>query len=141
MSTILKVLFGGILVAILVNVLSPFKIYIVVPTVKADTVLSTSTIKSYIDEQAKLNGIDVVKVDWIVSHESGYCQRPIGYEPDGSISYGCWQFNNRNDGFNLKCVMDLVCSTRLAMDWILAGKINKWTTWSMRHIWYQGAPD
>jgi hypothetical protein len=93
-------------------------------------------------------GVNPTDALFIVAHESENCWQEghydpalPGHEPNGSTSYGCWQFNDRNADFDYSCATDLACSTKLAMQWILAGKIDKWSTWSERCTLYQDAPD
>jgi hypothetical protein len=100
---------------------------------------SPSAVKSYVISQARIHGINPVKADFIISHESQYGQRVIG---DSGKSIGPWQFNlEANPTISRDCVLDLKCSTHLAFQWIADGKINAWSVWRMRHKWYEDAPD
>jgi hypothetical protein len=95
---------------------------------------------------AKATGVNPEKALWIINHESEDCWQEGYYDPslkgDDGISIGCWQFNLKaNPEIPLACAANLDCSTYLAMQWILAGKIEKWSTWRFRCKWYQRAPD
>jgi hypothetical protein len=111
--------------------------------------LTRSEVESYVRQEAALYGVNPTDALFIVAHESEDCYQEgffdpalPGHEPNGSTSFGCWQFNLRaNPELSYACVTNLQCSTELAMQWIVAGKINKWSTWSERCKLYQGAPD
>lgn len=105
--------------------------------------LTKNEVRAYVEKTAKEYGVNPTKALWIIDHESQDCWQQGRYnpalegkEPNGSISFGCWQFNNRNSNFDIECATDLPCSTEMAMRWILAGKINKWTTYSERFLLY-----
>jgi hypothetical protein len=100
---------------------------------------SPDTVKTYVISQAKEHGVNPIKADWIISHESQYGQRLIG---DSGKSIGPWQFNlEANKDISRDCALDLKCSTHLAFQWIADGKINAWSVWKMRHQWFESAPD
>jgi len=98
----------------------------------SSTSLTIDDVKQYIVSEAKEYGVNPTIALFIVSHESQNCKNLIVPEKNGSISYGCWMFNNRNPDFDYACVMSMECSTNLAMQWILDGRLNRWTTWSER---------
>lgn len=100
------------------------------------TGFSPLEVRNYVLEQSRAVGVNSRKALWIVDHESQDGRNMVGHEPNGSTSWGYWQFNNRNAGFNKDCAMNLECSTKLAMNWILAGKIDAWTTYSQCRAWY-----
>jgi hypothetical protein len=119
------------------------------PVVAFDN-LSPRQVTTFVRQEAIRYGVNPTDAEWIVGHESedcwqkGYYDPAIaGHETNGTISYGCWQFNDANDHFNLGCATDLKCSTDMAMQWILEGQINKWSTWRFRCTWYaaQSPPD
>jgi len=157
----LYALFG--IFSILTAVASQSRTYTVIPPNPVAAVSSTAVsgsnlppgsgltrleVESYVRQEAALYGVNPADALFIVSHESedcwqeGYYDPALpGHEPNGSTSFGCWQFNDRNTDFDYACATNLVCSTNLAMQWIVAGKIDKWSTWSERCELYQGAPD
>jgi hypothetical protein len=97
------------------------------------------SVENYVVKEAKKEGVNENIVTWIVGHESQFGKRVVG---DDGISLGVWQFNIKtNPGISRECAMDLKCSTQLALNWLKAGKINKWSTWKFRCKWYQDAPD
>lgn len=137
---------------------------VILPQAAAETpqapaaVLSTSTppsltvrqIRDYILKEAQASGVNVQKAQWIVQHESGDCWREgfynpaiEGHEPNGTTSYGCWQFNKNKKNsstFDMGCVTNFECSTKLAMQWILAGRINEWSTYAFCRRDYSDCP-
>ena len=92
----------------------------------------SAAVKAYVAAEAKKVGVNPIVALFILQHESQNCQRLVGPEPNGSTSYGCWQFNDRNADFDYDCVMDMKCATKTALQWILDGKIMKWTAWRER---------
>jgi hypothetical protein len=106
------------------------------PVLPASGVLSTSSVIAYVRQEAALYGVNPVDALFIVAHESQDGQNLVGHEPNGSTSYGFWQFNDANPDFDESCAMNLQCSTQLAMQWILAGKIARWSTWRFRCTMY-----
>jgi hypothetical protein len=66
-----------------------------------DQSLSQSQVQAYVRTQAQIYGVNVQKAEWIIGHESQDCWQEghydaalAGHEPNGSTSYGCWQFND-----------------------------------------------
>jgi len=106
------------------------------PTPKAPIKPNIAQVQAYVRAQAIENGINPVIALFIVAHESQNGTNLVGKEPNGTVSYGYWQFNDANPDFNYSCAMDLTCSTMLAMDWLKAGKWNAWTTWANRCSWF-----
>lgn len=107
--------------------------------------LSPQQVADFVSEEAVHYGVNPADALWIVGHESEDCWQEGYYDPalkgDGGKSVGCWQFNlNANPQVSYACAADLKCSTELAMQWILDGKIDKWSTWVYRDIWYANAP-
>ena len=92
---------------------------------------SPTYVRAYVMSRAKEAGVNPTKVDWIVGHESQYGQHLVGPEPNHTTSYGYWQFNDANADFDYACAMNLVCSTNLALEWIKAGKIDRWSTYRL----------
>lgn len=112
--------------------------------------LSPEEVQSIVRRIALQHGVNPAIALFIIKNESGDCWREgfydpaiEGHEPNGSTSYGCWQFNDRNADFDHDCATNFSCSTQLAMEWILAGRINRWSTWSERCTLYpaQFPPD
>lgn len=111
---------------------------------------SIAQVRAYILQEAQVYGVNVQKAQWIVQHESGDCWREgsfdpaiQGHEPNGTTSYGCWQFNknkNNSSTFDIACVTNLECSTKMAMQWILAGRINEWSTYAFCRRDYPDCP-
>lgn len=100
--------------------------------------LTPDEVREYVIAEAKKAGVNWRKADWIVKKESGYCTRTVG---DGGISRGCFQFNlQANPEISLECAESLECSTKLAMDWILAGKINHWSVIRFCSSWFPDCP-
>lgn len=83
-------------------------------------------------ETAISYGVNPAIALYIVEHESGGDVNASHTNQHGSVDWGLWQFNDRNKGFSLACAKDMVCSTNLAMNWILAGKLYKWVSWDYR---------
>lgn len=99
--------------------------------------LTPSSVRAYVAQQAQNAGVNPITAVCLINHESqdgfqeGFYDPALqGYEKNGSVSFGIWQFNNRNQGFDEKVADSLVSSTALAMQWILAGEISKWGTWN-----------
>lgn len=107
------------------------------PIASSTPSLSVAQVRAFVLKEARAYGVNPAKADWIIGHESGYCWREgyfdpaiAGPEPDGSTSWGCWQFNDRNDGFDKAIATNFVSSTIQAMQWIVEGKIGHWTTYA-----------
>ncbi len=93
----------------------------------------------YVATIAAHYGVNPVDALFILKHESQDCVNMSG---DDGISIGCWMFNLKaNPEVPYACAEDLECSTNLAMQWIVAGRINAWSTWRFRCTWYKDAPD
>lgn len=100
--------------------------------------LSIAQVQAYVKKEAKAYGVNPAKADWIIQHESSYCWREgfydpgiVGPEPNGTKSYGCWQFNKNptnSSTFDMACATDLACSTKEAMQWVIDGRIEEWST-------------
>lgn len=98
--------------------------------------LTVAEVRDYVATTARQDGVSVAKALWIIDHESSDCWREgyydpaiAGHEPNGTTSYGCWQFNDANPDFNMAVATNFTSSTQLAMQWILDGKIDSWTTY------------
>jgi hypothetical protein len=118
------------------------------PTPIASQTLNPTQVRAYVEGVAVADGVNPVDALWILDHESEDCWQEgyydpalVAHEPNGTESYGCFQFNSANPDFDLSCADDLTCSTNLAMQWILEGKINRWSTWRLRCEWFADAPD
>lgn len=103
--------------------------------------LSKEEVRAFVLREAKVYGVNPARPLWIIDHESQDCWQKGYYDPaltgDDGISVGCFQFNIKaNPRISRSCAENLSCSTKLAMQWILRGKINAWTTWFYRFIWY-----
>lgn len=112
---------------------------VVLTVAPRNPIVIPSSVRSYVEKQSIIFGVNPIDTLFIVSHESQDCQNMSG---DDGISIGCWMFNLKaNPQISKACAMDLPCSTKLALSWIVAGKINKWSTWRFRCEWYADAPD
>lgn len=99
---------------------------------------SKAGIQNYVLEQATIRGIDIQKVDWVVSHESKWDATRLG---DDGQSRGLWQISKIwHPEVSDKCAMDVICSSRWSLDWIKKGNINQWSSWRLRCKWYKNAP-
>jgi hypothetical protein len=108
-------------------------------SVKSSEAMSPQNIQQYVATIANQYGVNAIDAEFIISHESQDCQHMSG---DDGISIGCWMFNLKaHPEVSRSCAMDLSCSTNLAMQWILAGRINAWSTWRFRCKMYTDAPD
>lgn len=99
----------------------------------------TEQIRQYVDNAAGQAGVNPLIAEWIIQHESQWNPGAVG---DNGISLGLWQFNiQANPNISKDCALDYQCSTKMALQWILDGKINKWSSWRFRHIWYRDGID
>jgi hypothetical protein len=96
-------------------------------------------VRAYVLAQAKLAGVNPVKVDWIVGHESHYGQRMRG---DDGQSRGFWMISGvYHPEVSDACADDLPCSTEWSLNRILAGHINEWSAFRFcRRLWPQSCP-
>lgn len=102
--------------------------------VEKKMVLTPAYVKEYVTEQAIKVGVDPLRVQWIVSHESQYCQRMSG---DDGQSIGCWMISLKwHPEVDLACSKDLACSTAWSLKHIKDGYINEWSTWRLRFKLY-----
>lgn len=128
------------LLAVLATTVSliPRRIAIEPPVAQAATVSnkidSTSTVKQYVEAQAKLLGVSIIPVDWILDHES---QDGTNMKGDDGKSIGYWMiYLAKHPEVSYACAMNLQCSTQWTLTQILKGNINWWTTWKYRCTWF-----
>ena len=119
--------------------------YIIVPP--PPRFADQASVRNFIVAKALEHGVSSSKALYIVEKESGFGFRNGKFNPaiegpekEGS-SWGIWQFWDKNDGFDKACAIDPICSTELAMNWLKAGRENRWSTWrnrgNVKGGWYQ----
>ena len=110
----------------------------VVSAALVQPVLNPTYVKQYVIAQAKAYGVNPVKVDWIVGHESEYGARMRG---DDGNSRGYFQISSIwHPEVSNKCADDLKCSTAWSLKRILAGHINEWSTYRLCKKIYKDCP-
>jgi len=120
--------------------------------VSADTIIetatntkvinSTSSVKEFVERMASVIGIPTSTADFIIRHESNYCQDKNGFNAeivgDNGNSRGCWQINKvYHPEVTDECANSLFCSTHWSLNYIKNGYINEWSTWKYRNKWYK----
>jgi len=99
---------------------------------------SPDEVRSFVYQKARAGGVNPAYAVFIVSKESQFGRNMIG---DDGKSVGYWQFNlQANPEISRSCAMDLKCSTDLALNWILKGKIMEWSTFRFCRKWYLDCP-
>jgi hypothetical protein len=95
-------------------------------------------VRDYVQDAAKAAGVDSRVVEWIVSHESGNDPRATG---DSGDSRGLWQINRiYHPEVSDHCAYDVECSTDWALERILSGNINEWSTWKYYKLRFHDRP-
>jgi len=93
---------------------------------------------AYVRSAAEVAGVNPRVAQWVVSHESQYHPEATG---DGGESRGLWQINRfYHPEVSDECAYDAECSTDWALQRILDGKINEWTTWKYCRAWFEDCP-
>ena len=104
----------------------------------ASATSTAAQVRAYVIAQAKAYAVNPDEADWIVSHESQYCQNMHG---DDGQSRGCWMISSvYHPEVSDACAYDLQCSTAWSLKWILAGHINEWSTMRFCRAWYKDCP-
>jgi hypothetical protein len=67
------------------------------------------------------------------------------YDPgatgDGGESRGLWQINRiYHPEVSDQCAYNVECSTDWALQRIMDGNINEWSTWKYRKLWFRDSP-
>lgn len=117
-------------------------VYPVIPLALAKNapvgVPSPEVVRTFVLATSRAYGVNPRLADWIADKESQFNPNAIG---DGGRSVGLWQFNlEANPEVLRSCALDYRCSTKLAMEWIIAGKSMAWSTYSMCRNWYPDCP-
>jgi hypothetical protein len=95
-------------------------------------------VRDYVQTAAKAAGIDSRIAEWIVSHESGLDPQATG---DSGDSRGLWQINRiYHPEVSDRCAYDVKCSTGWALERIMDGNINEWSTWKYRKLRFGDTP-
>jgi hypothetical protein len=91
-------------------------------------------VRAYVQRSAKAVGVNPYVAEWIVSHESQHRPQATG---DGGESRGLWQINRiYHPEVSDRCAYDMECSTDWALQRILDGNANEWSTWKYRKLWF-----
>jgi Lysozyme like domain len=84
-------------------------------------------IRAYVEDAAKIRGINPRAAEWIVRHESRHHPEATG---DGGESRGLWQINRAwHPEVSDACAYNVTCSTDWSLERIRAGHIDEWSTW------------
>jgi hypothetical protein len=138
----LQTLFGVLLIAFPTQVTAevPLVRELEIPTVHTEIVSlevnldSTTTIKKYVMEQARLKSVDEELVNAIIVCESNYVAKqsewPDKAGPNGKEdSWGIWQWNlKHNPQITREQAMDIEWSTNWSLDQIKSG-FTSWSCW------------
>lgn len=92
---------------------------------------STTTIKAYVMEQARLKGVDEKLVDRLIVCESDYfTQQSRFITKDGTRedSWGIWQINLPGKNITREQAMDIIWSTEWSLEQIKGG-FKSWSCW------------
>ena len=88
---------------------------------------STSTVKQYVETQAKLLGVNVNLAICIVTHESQLNPKTLG---DDGNSRGLWQISKiYHPEVTDAVAFSEVSSTAWSLNWIKSGHIAQWSTY------------
>lgn len=99
---------------------------------------SPSWVDAYVREQAKALGVNPDVAGWIVAHESQDGRNLTG---DDGNSRGYWQISKiYHPEVSNQCAYDLPCSTKWALQQLLAGKAGEWTTYRYCRQWFHDCP-
>lgn len=96
------------------------------------------SVRAYVQGAAKAAGVDPRVAEWIVAHESQHYPQATG---DGGESRGLWQINRiYHPEVSDQCAYDVRCSTDWALERIMDGYIDEWSTWKYRKVWFPDSP-
>ena len=99
---------------------------------------SPEYVKEYVAQQAKVEGVNVQKVLWILNKESQDGQRMTG---DDGMSRGYFMIDRKyHPEVSDACAMDLKCSLQFALNLIKSGQINQFSTYKFCRKFYPDCP-
>jgi hypothetical protein len=92
------------------------------------------TIRAYVRAESELMGVNPEISRFIVQHESQWNPNAKG---DDFNSRGLWQISNiYHPEVSDACAYDVECSTKWALNKLLAGDQNEWSTYRFRCSYY-----
>ncbi len=101
-----------------------------------ETTIPSSSVREYVANQAKIYGIDPIKILWILSKESQDCQNLTG---DDGNSRGCMMISSiYHPEVSKTCAMNLPCSLQWSLNFIAKNPKNmmQWSTFACKYVWF-----
>lgn len=99
-----------------------------------ETRLSPSAVREYVAQRAKRAGISVTDALWVLDHESQDGKNLYG---DDGNSLGYFMISTiYHPEVPRSCSLNLPCSTTFFINGVKKGKINEWSTFACKYVWF-----